>query len=813
MTLYDKKREVPESLRRYAEERRASEKRKKQNKEDEASVSSSIWKENESAVSSSQRREAPAALRKYAEERRASEQRKTANTASDNESGIRNWMNEIGTFSQRMSEESAKRNGVYQDSNVFGKYKYDTQTEAQRLKDQAETYRTYFEGNRFKYGDDTVNEILKALAEGTTYLGSVYDSLGSEYDYWSQFKDENEYNEYTRLSSLDLAAAQKELDELNRQMELAKTERDAAYNQLMRADRYGAPDRLLARSGSYEEKDAVYQDLSAQVAKLNRDIYNAQHYQDSAKYNAYMQAEDFGQYTGTVTPKDSKYMTEDEQRIYNYVLSKEGEDAAQQYIDHLEEAINYRKGKERGEYIDSIDSDGSAFKWWLESQVTGAHAVWSGLSNFGRGIKQLFTDEMLATSPTQYADAYLMESLADEGFQVPGTGRSFGQLAYEGVSTVSNMAPSILASAVATKLGAPQAAAGLLAAGTLGASAGGNAYTQALQDGYTKDQARNYGIAVGASEGALQYLLGGISKLSGTGNLTNKMLAKVSSIDNGLLRAAAAAGVKSGGEILEEELQNYLEPLYRKILFDEEYTAPEIEDVVYTAVLTFLTTGVLEADSISSYASNAPKTYGKEIKGADALQALIESGLESAPDTESRALAEALNEKVQAGKTVNDWEVGRLQQANEAAIRAEATETAPETLEDVAREVVARENNEAQAASQQAKSVPYNVMSVDNPARQSVVAAKESKVNAVLRQANYGENGAETFTSIVKNTAADPVAVMKRFDTAYQVGLTGADMKKVELLDNIQVATDSCRHQRCNAIGVTYIKKFGGALQ
>ena len=788
MTLYDKKREVPESLRRYAEERRASEKRKQQNKEDEASVSSSIWKENESAISSSQRREAPAALRKYAEERRASEQRKTSNAignignrVEDHETGVRNWMSSLDSFSKRMSDEYAKRDGVYQDATTLGKYKDATQSEALRMQDQAKLYRTYFEDNRSKYDDDTVNEILKALEEGTTYLGSVYDSVGSEYDYWSQFKDENEYNEYTRLSALDLKAAQKELDELNRQREQAKAERDAAYNQLMRADRYGAPDRLLARSGGFEEKDAVYQELNEKIAKLNRDIYNAQHYQDSAKYNAYMQAEDFGQYTGTVTPKDSKYMTEDEQRIYNYVLSKEGEDAAQQYMDHLEEAINYRKGTEEGEEIRGIESDIGRFL-----AATGNEAQ-TGFVNFGRGIKQLFTDEMLATSPTQYADAYLDENYwKNVGSEVPYTGRTTGQIWSEAVSTITNMAPSILVSYAAAKLGAPQAAASLLAAGTLGASAGGNAYTQALQDGYTKDQARNYGVAVGASEGALQYLLGGISKLSGTGNLTNKMLAKVSSIDNGLLRAAAAAGVKGAGEVVEEELQNYLEPLYRKILFNEEYTAPEIEDIVYTAVLTFLTTGVLEGGDIVSYASNAPKTYGKQIKGADALQGLIESGLESAPDTESRALAEALNEKVQAGKTVNDWEVGRLQQANEAAIRAEAAETAPETLEDVAREVVARENSEAQAASQQAKSVPYNVMSVDNPARQAVMAQKqrsEDYANAL----GYGEHGRAALQSISEQAEMSTERANTEFHLPYLRGLSNMEMSEAGITSDTQL--------------------------
>ncbi len=104
MTLYSKTREIPESLRRYAEERRESEQRKKQNKEDEASASSPIRKENESAISTSSRREIPESLHKYAEERRASVQKKTAtttNNVSDNNTTAYG-KNDPDTLSQRL---------------------------------------------------------------------------------------------------------------------------------------------------------------------------------------------------------------------------------------------------------------------------------------------------------------------------------------------------------------------------------------------------------------------------------------------------------------------------------------------------------------------------------------------------------------------------------------------------------------------------------------------------------------------------------------------------------------------------------------
>lgn len=92
-------------------------------------------------------------------------------------------------------------------------------------------------------------------------------------------------------------------------------------------------------------------------------------------------------------------------------------------------------------------------------------------------------------------------------------------------TTLSNMAPSILASALGSwALGAAGLSAGTASAigraagGTaLGASAGGNAYTQKLNEGYSSEAAQNYATLVGASEGALQYLLGGIGALSKSG--------------------------------------------------------------------------------------------------------------------------------------------------------------------------------------------------------------------------------------------------------------------------------------------------------
>ena len=106
---------------------------------------------------------------------------------------------------------------------------------------------------------------------------------------------------------------------------------------------------------------------------------------------------------------------------------------------------------------------------------------------------------------------------------------------------------------------------------------------------------------VGTSEAALQYALGGIGKLGGVSS--EQLLTKVAGIDNAILRVAAAAGVKIGSEVTEEELQLFLEPLYRTLVFGEDYSAPAMEEILYTALLTAITTTIVEGGDIASYSS------------------------------------------------------------------------------------------------------------------------------------------------------------------------------------------------------------------
>lgn len=288
-----------------------------------------------------------------------------------------------------------------------------------------------------------------------------------------------------------------------------------------------------------------------------------------------------------------QYLTEDEIKIYNYLYASQGKEAADRFLEDMGPALTERQGAAQYEKLGAL---GKALYW-----------IPAGLDQFGSGIRQLFQREAVPVSSTQIT-SQLIQQEAQEKSPVLGTLYTLG-------TTLSNMAPSILASALGSwALGAAGLSAGTAAAvgratgaATLGASAGGNAFTQKLNEGYSSEAAQNYATLVGASEGALQYLLGGIGALSKSG--TGRIAAKIAGLDNALGRVARTVSGSTAARLLgsmisegtEEGLQELLEPAFAAIIFDEEYEA-DFEDAAYAFLLGALSAGIIEGPAAIAYA-------------------------------------------------------------------------------------------------------------------------------------------------------------------------------------------------------------------
>lgn len=331
----------------------------------------------------------------------------------------------------------------------------------------------------------------------------------------------------------------------------------------------------------------------------------------------------------------ARQLTDEELAVYNYLRNTEGQESADAYLDLMEEKLNQRVGEKQAEAVSGIENP------LLRTAATGAYAVGSGLDQFGTGVRQLFTEEALPTTATQFGAAQVREDLADVSPSIGGKplvlpgGTSLGQAAFDLVSSAANMAPGLVLSAATAGAGAAPWLSGLAASGSLGASSGGNAYNEAVKQGYTPAQARSYAILTGASEGGLQYLLGGIGALGG--RVSRNVISKtVQNIDNALLRAGAELGLNMLSEGAEEYLQEVLTPVFRNIALDENNPVELVsEEAIYAGILGALSAGVLEGPGqVSGAVSDArtDRSIDRSYSG------MMESGIAGfTPGTSSRA--------------------------------------------------------------------------------------------------------------------------------------------------------------------------------
>ncbi len=305
-------------------------------------------------------------------------------------------------------------------------------------------------------------------------------------------------------------------------------------------------------------------------------------------------------------------MTDEEIGLYNYIYATQGREAAAEYLERLRETINARLGQQRYENMSGI---GRALYW-----------IPAGINQFTSGIRQLFSEEAVPTSPTQYTSQAILEGLE---------GRPVASTLYELGTTLSNMAPSILASALGGwALGAAGVAgstagriANLAGSALLGASAGGNAYTQKINEGYLPDEARDYSTLVGLSEGALQYVLGGIEGLGG--EAVRGVAAKIGALDNALGRIARSKAGKLVMNMIsegtEEGVQELLEPAFAALVLGEEYDA-NFEDAAYAFLLGALSAGVVDTVTDAGRAA-AGKRRGVNFTFADMDGFIGENGV------------------------------------------------------------------------------------------------------------------------------------------------------------------------------------------
>lgn len=473
-------------------------------------------------------------------------------------------------------------------------------------------------------------------------------------DDFTAYSDRALRSEYLR--NVDTDSLQAELDTLNKALE----SNEKQYNRTKA--QYASYGNNTSDNGARAAKRYIddYEARQKRAAELRRDISEAESIKRYEKYDTLSQREDFAEKSAAAGSKriefsvfdpstwrtgDDRYdfindidgyrnnhfagletdkakvmgverdlseygalshMTQDEIATYNYLYATEGKEAADEYIAFIQDALNYRVGMKDAENVG--DNALKAMSYGFQT----------GIEQFGTGIADAFSAGERPATASEYGAQAVRENLSDAGFKLPESmgGASIGQVAFDFAHTTGNMAPSILLSTLTAGMGASAELAKGVGSASMGLSAGGAAKMQALREGYTNEQATSYGMLVGASEGALQYLLGGVSKLGG--KLTNNGIqTAIQNIDNALLRVAASGAIKMAGEGTEEYLQEIIEPIYRNLIFNEnnqvDLTDP---NAVYSFMLGALTSGVLEGRENISEAVKAVKAQRNQGKGS-----------------------------------------------------------------------------------------------------------------------------------------------------------------------------------------------------
>lgn len=370
--------------------------------------------------------------------------------------------------------------------------------------------------------------------------------------------------------------------------------------------------------------------------------------------------------------KGYDHLTDGEIDIYNYYYANGGKQAAQKYLDSIQEDLNYRKAAAMYAKMEG--------KTGLEM----LHGVEAGLDQFASGIKGAVKGVMGEESytpptATQFASGMVRKDLEDNGWKLPQAlgGASVGQVGYDAITTTTNMVPSILGSVLANAV-VPGSGA-VVGNALMGASAAGNAYEEAIREGHDKAHARAYAAAMGGSEVAMQYVLGGISKLGGV--VSNHAISKaLAGVESGVRRAALELGGSMTSEALEEGVQEVMTPVFERLFLNKEDAEVDWSEVAYSAILGGLTAGVLEG----------PGTVAEVLRKHDPNTAPAEAGKtyhEPVVDAQEQeqAVAESaqvpVEEPVQAAPEAAQVPVQEMAEQEETV--QEEPEEAPITLKDL----------------------------------------------------------------------------------------------------------------------------------
>ena len=593
-------------------------------------------------------------LRNKAAERRAVIDQKYGKDAyggsgryeADKAQGFNSWLESVNGLSSQLGSDYQSRDGKFQSAADFGKYRDDNDARISVMQNRANAYRTYFQDNREIYGEDAVNGVLSTLDQGSKYLEELRGGLNSEYDFWSQFKDENDYNTYQRGKEYAALAEKPDFAEKSQYKSTANGQ-----------------EKFNAWSGTYS--NSGFDDIAYDYINRNEEARSRQMLSD-IQSNASLLGLD---------NSERREMTDDEIATFNYLYAQDTANGdaehknAYAYIDYLTGDLNYRQRAKAEEewaaYAKEHPVGSSAFSV-LESPL-------KGLSYLGQAADYL-SDGEIDQNAGYNKFSYINSAIRDEvNTIVEDNWGGVGSFAYQ---TGMSMGDFLLNTAIT---GGNQA----LSLAIMGTGAAADATISAKDRGLSDNQAFALGTIAGAAEIVTE-------KVSLDALLDKTALTK-SAMGYFLKNTLAEGSEEVGSDIInlvadvliskdKSEWQTSIDAYEAEGMTEKEAFWRAVRDQAENMGLDFLggavSGGVMSGAGIAINAGlneYGARRTGAEFQamGDDVVQATIQEGLASDPSTQSYKLAVQLQQKLDAGQTLTNAEIGRLYQANVQAIDAE----------------------------------------------------------------------------------------------------------------------------------------------
>lgn len=565
---------------------------------------------------------------------------------ADKAQGFNSWLESVNGLSSQLGSDYQSRDGKFQSAADFGKYRDDNDARISVMLNRANAYRTYFQDNREIYGEDAVNGVLSTLDQGSKYLEELRGGLNSEYDFWSQFKDENDYNTYQRGKEYAALAEKPDFAEKSQYKSTANGQ-----------------EKFNAWSGTYS--NSGFDDIAYDYINRNEEARSRQMLSD-IQSNASLLGLD---------NSERREMTDDEIATFNYLYAQDTANGdaehknAYAYIDYLTGDLNYRQRAKAEEewatYAKEHPVGSSAFSV-LESPL-------KGLSYLGQAADYL-SDGEIDQNAGYNKFSYINSAIRNEvNTIVEDNWGGVGSFAYQ---TGMSMGDFLLNTAIT---GGNQA----LSLAIMGTGAAADATISAKDRGLSDNQAFALGTIAGAAEIITE-------KVSLDALLDKTALTK-SAMGYFLKNTLAEGSEEVGSDIInlvadvliskdKSEWQTSIDAYEAEGMTEKEAFWRAVRDQAENMGLDFLggavSGGVMSGAGIAINAGlneYGARRTGAEFQamGDDVVQATIQEGLASDPSTQSYKLAVQLQQKLDAGQTLTNAEIGRLYQANVQAIDAE----------------------------------------------------------------------------------------------------------------------------------------------